>query len=228
MRAKPIFSQSIALLKHAAPFGQGAVSVCYVHPDNPDLCIKVQKPELTAAAAPWKPTENAKTAHGYRQKAVRHGDARLWEHLPRLHGWQNTDLGLGLVSDYYSTPDGAPAPTLRALLQTHGMTREMNQAIAAFVAYLCDTRLLTRRIAPHNLVYARDGRLKLIDDMGGRWVAFADLHTSLGTWRIRRTIRDLHKRIAWELSDRTQPSRKWRADDMGRWLPALDHFTQDF
>ena len=228
--AKKLFSQSVALLKHAAPFGEGTWVLCYIHPDNPDLCLKVQKPEsmhdrnlrARLIARLHYHTENAKNAGAYRQKAVRHGGARIWEHLPRIHGWQKTDMGLGLVTDYYSTPDGHPAPTLRDVLQRDGMTRELNKAIADFTDYLRETQMLTRPINPCNLVYARDGRLKLIDDIGGHSVRLADLHKAIGQRRIRRNIRDLHQRIAWELDGYTQPWRTWRGGDMGRWLPAFD------
>ena len=230
MPRRPLFSQSVALLKHATPFATGTASLCYVHPDNPDLCLKVQKPEKLhkrnflrrLPSAIYHYTENVKNADAYRQKAVRHGGARIWEHLPRLHGWQNTDIGLGLVSDYYSTPDGRPAPTLRGLLHAHGMTRELNLAIADFTDFLHDMQVLTRRINLRNLVYARDGRLKLIDDVGSTGVMFADMYKGLGKRRIRRNIRDIHKRIAWELSDRSHPWDKWQAETTGRWLPAFD------
>lgn len=226
MRKKPLFSNSVAHLKDITPFGEGASRRCYVHPDNPALCIKVQKPEvLRTKSLPvrlmspiYYRTENISDATAYRQKAVRNGSVRLWEHIPRLHGWQKTDLGWGLVSDYYST-DGHPAPTLRALLRAHGITREINEAVKELARFLLETHVITRNIHPHNVVLAQDGRLKIVDDLGNRGMSLYGATRATARFRIRRNLYNLYQQIAWETGGRNPLWDDWKRDNMGAWMP---------
>ena len=81
-------------------------------------------------------------------------------------GWQETNLGPGLVFDYYTDPQGKPAPNLQSVLKTQGMTPELAVAVQNLHAYILKTQIWMRHPGPPNIVWAADGHLKLIDCLG--------------------------------------------------------------
>lgn len=169
-------------LSDAEPFAEGGRRWCYRHPDNPDLCIKIAKQEAMRQRREDGPfyrrlrplrafDDNHEEIKGYRQLPVRrvldNERAPLWLNLPRCYGFFETSLGEGLVLDYYHI-DGMPAPTVQDLVRQDGMTPKIQSALEDFAAVLSTNQLVTRAIIPHNIVMAADGRIKLIDGIGGR------------------------------------------------------------
>lgn len=169
-------------LSKAEPFAEGGRRWCYRHPENPDLCIKITKQEVMHKRREGGPAyrrlrplrafdDNHEEVKGYRQLAVRRvlndASAPLWLHLPRCYGFVETSLGEGLVLDYYHV-DGVSAPTLQQVVRENGLTPKVQSALEDFAAILSANQLVTRAIIPHNIVLAADGRVKLIDGIGGR------------------------------------------------------------
>ncbi|MDA8712544.1 PhoP regulatory network YrbL family protein [Alphaproteobacteria bacterium] len=169
-------------LSKSVPFAEGGRRICYQHPENPDLCIKVSKPDTIITRRANMPLhrrlrplsafdDNHDEIKGYRQlvvkRAVGDENAPLWQHVPKCYGFVETNIGLGLVSDFYHTHN-KPAPTVQQLLYDNGLTPELQAALDEFAQFLSDSLLVTRAIIPHNIVFAADGRIKLIDGIGGR------------------------------------------------------------
>ena len=53
-------------LEGVRPFAEGGNRVCYVHPDNKNLCLKISKPEVVKkmrANAPWYKKFRSERAH---------------------------------------------------------------------------------------------------------------------------------------------------------------------
>lgn len=171
------FAQTTLSLADKKPIGMGNRRQVFVHPENPALCFKVarfdhiraqmDKRGLVYKLMPtrWR-DDNWLEARAYRQSAIEPQNDRIWQHLPRLYGWQDSDLGAGLVFDYYRAADDTPAPTLRRAIQENGLTAALQNALDELYAYIRETGLWMRHPNAENTVLAADGRLKLIDCLG--------------------------------------------------------------
>ena len=174
---EPLFHKQALVLNVEDAIGMGNRRWVFQHPDNPNLCIKVARAahireQLNAKGGLYKlmPTtwrdDNVLEARAYRQKALNTDNAYVWQHLPHMLGWQETNLGPGLVLDYYTDPQGKPAPNLQSVLKTQGMTPELAVAVQNLHAYILKTQIWMRHPGPPNIVWAADGHLKLIDCLG--------------------------------------------------------------
>lgn len=94
--------------------GSGHDREVWRHPLNRALGVKVSKPEHERA-------QNDIDLH-YSMHLERLGVAG--PHLPRVHGWVQTDRGPGLVVDLVQRRDGTPCPTLSQAVRS-GMISEM-------------------------------------------------------------------------------------------------------
>ena len=137
------------------------------------------------------------------QKLIAKGlEQLLWAHLPRFYGTVQTSFGQANDSELIRCADGNVAPTLETLIQSQGLTPELNHAIEEFVVWLKQTKILTRNLLPHNLVVSdRSGRpqLFLIDGLGAPTIPQA--LASVPGWSshyIERKIARFQKRLAWE------------------------------
>lgn len=202
-------------LSGSTPFAEGARRLCYQHPENTDLCVKISKPQTVEARrkhAPWYRRLRSLTAFddnydelkGYRQlpifRALKDDNAQVWQHIPRCYGFAGTSLGPGLVLDYYHS-NGKPAPTVQDHIAKHGMTAELQSAMQEFADFLTSSQLVTRAIIPHNIVWAADGKIKLIDGIGGRnLIPLAEFFpipqlNVIAKRKTKRRLRDMWQRL---------------------------------
>ena len=171
------FSAQHLKLADRAPIGMGNRRYVFAHPTHPDLCIKLARTrhirrQLDRRGGLYRlmPTrwrdDNWLEARAYQQPALRDTQSGNWLFVPRLHGWQATDRGVGLVFDYYRTAHGAPAPNLADLLAGGRHDAALEDALADLRRFLARTDLWMRHPVPANIVWGADGRLKLIDCLG--------------------------------------------------------------
>lgn len=171
------FAEQCLQLETRDPIGMGNRRRVFQHPDHPDLCIKVARQEhirqsLDKRGGLYKymPTrwrdDNWLEAIAYQQAALQDAASPNWAHIPRLHGWQDTDIGTGLVFDYYRTETGEAAPNLAHVLADGIIEPHVQTAIDGLIAYLSQTDVWMRHPGPPNIVLAADGKLKLIDCLG--------------------------------------------------------------
>ncbi|WP_404368194.1 YrbL family protein [Marinobacter sp.] len=211
-------------LSNSKPFASGANRDCFRHPDNPDLCLKVVRPEartrqqsvVRTLPGRRRPDDNQQELAAYHQSAIRNllGQGReelVWAHLPRFYGTTETSRGKANVSQLILDSRAMPAKTLERYLQDQRLDPAIEAAIARFDAWLAATGILTRNLLPHNLVVAETGpqpELFLIDGLGAP--AVPNRLAILRPWRRRyvsRKIRRFHLRIRWELAGRKG---RWR------------------
>lgn len=161
------------------PFAVGGTRRCYVHPDDKNLCVKVLRPDRTAAA-------RLADARGWRRLKGRRGfdDQRKelkayqqlsrrppadWTHVPRCHGTIATDQGIGIVTDLHRDWHGGFPKNLEQLLPS-GMTDALAAAIDEFKAWLRRTLFLSRDLLPHNIIAVAVEedryRLVIVDGIG--------------------------------------------------------------
>lgn len=171
------FAPQKLCLSKAEPVGMGNRRRVFVHPNNPDLCIKVARGDhirkqmdergIVYRMMPtrWR-DDNWLEARAYQQGVLRASDPAIWLHLPRLYGWQDTDIGPGLVFDYYRNAEGGPAPTLRQALQKQGLLPNIRKALDDLSSYIRTADIWMRHPNTENTIIGLDGRLKLIDCLG--------------------------------------------------------------
>ena len=205
-------------LTDCQPFARGGNRDCYRHPNMPDRCLKIVRPEALAARRGrqplykrWRSThaiDDNQQEHGAYQQLLKdhpENDA-LWHHLPRYYGQVTTSLGLANVCELITGVDNTPAPTLEALIKAGPLTPAIMDAIQTFQQWLRQHQVLTRNLLPHNLVLGlRDQRLHLvlIDGLGAAWTQRGLTRLPGGRQRyIERRIIKMNRRLRWEQEGR--------------------------
>ncbi len=202
----PLFDGRMLTLNTKNAIGMGNRRWVFQHPYHPHLCIKVARKahirqQLDSKGGLYRlmPTtwrdDNVLEARAYKQKALTTQSADIWRHLPHMHGWQTTNLGPGLVFDYYQDATGAPAPNLQSVLQTQGLTCALERAIQELHDYIQTAQLWMRHPGPPNIVWASDGHLKLIDCLGTYTMAWRHHVPLLRLKRLERHSTYLTKTI---------------------------------
>ncbi len=106
--------------------------ICYIHPDDPKLCIKIDKPwndslyntrkkRVKRVFMPWLAdfSSNRQEARIYWKKARRLGEI-FYRHAPRCYGIVTTDRGPGLVFErILNDEDGTESLRLGLYLERH-------------------------------------------------------------------------------------------------------------
>jgi len=207
-------------LSDQQPFAQGSNRKCFRHPLDSTRCLKVIRPEnITARFERQSPVkrllgkerlnDNAQELRAHQQRALQQllkqgNEALVWAHLPRFYGSTPTSLGMANESELIRCADGSVAPTLEHLIKTQGLTPDLHRGIDEFLAWLSQTRILTRNLLPHNLVVSDQfdhPRLFLIDGLGAPTIPQAlDSVPGWSSRYIKRKIERFQKRLAWEQS----------------------------
>ena len=144
----------------------------------------------------------------FQQSAILRNTPEIWRHIPRCYGWVETDIGCGLVTDYYPSDNlNVPATTLEEYLKEFSVTPQLLSALKEFSAYLRRYLLLTKNLMPHNLLVLQESggvlRLILIDGFGLSTMFPVAKYVSAAARRhVEKRLDWLDYRIAWEISDR--------------------------
>ncbi|MDP5208487.1 YrbL family protein [Microbulbifer sp. 2205BS26-8] len=218
-------------LSHSRPFASGGNRLCYRHPQDSRLCVKVMRPGRAAellGRAPWykrwrgevRFDDNLREQQGYAQRAIQRNPEGLWQHLPRWYGIQETSLGPAAVTDMILDANGAPAPTLRQYLNKQGFDQEVREALQRFALWLLKYGILTKNLIAHNLVLCRQkGQLQVyvIDGLGcASLLPLAKISNFFAKRYIRRRIQRMWLRAEWEISDKKVPWRKFESYGLKR------------
>ncbi len=121
-------------LDRALWIGSGWKRDCYLHPDEPGLCIKVARDKpggarrLRERLSSWARAENTGDAHNRREwQAYGTFGAQLAPFVPCYHGFIATSRGPGLVVELVRDAHGSPSAPLRDWL--HDGTQERGAAL---------------------------------------------------------------------------------------------------
>ena len=85
-------------LNGVTPFAEGGNRRCFVHPNNPNRCLKVIHSGLLETIIKNKPwykklrsaesfDDNLRERDAYNQKALRNDNSETWKHLAKWYGW---------------------------------------------------------------------------------------------------------------------------------------------
>jgi hypothetical protein len=170
-----------------ALIGKGLHRECYVHPDDPTLCIKV--------VVSGTIDENRREAAYYALLARRDVS---WDMLPKFHGLVQTSLGEGAVFDLIRDHDGRVSHTLAHYLASERLLAQygpaLKSALAELSAYLERNRIITMTLKPKNILFQQrapgEGKLVIVDNIGNSdFIPLANHSRWLAQRKIRRKWR---------------------------------------
>lgn len=203
-------------LEGVKPFAEGGNRVCYVHPDNKNLCLKITKPEVVKkmrSNAPWYKKlrseqsfdDNFREERAYQQRAIKENPQKIWRHLAKWHEFVETSKGLASCTELITNNDKV-ALNLEEYLFSKGRNSEINIALKEFEMFLKETKLLTKNIIPHNLAVKENDSgltLKIIDGLGCMsFIPLPEISDAFAKIYIKRRIELMYSRIEWDLSGR--------------------------
>ena len=198
------------------PFAEGGNRKCFIHPDNPDRCLKVIHPGLLQKIRNNKPwykrfrslesfDDNLREEVAYKQKALRSNNTKIWKHLAKWHGKTETSLGIASETELIKN-DNQIAETLESYLFTNGLTDEIKDSIENFHHWLRNNLVLTKNLIPHNLVLKKENNslnIKIIDGLGSQaFIPFPSYSKFFAKRYVERRIELMWNRINWDLSGR--------------------------
>ena len=203
-------------LEGVRPFAEGGNRVCYIHPDNKNLCLKISKQEVIKkirSNAPWYKKlrseksfdDNFREERAYQQRAVKENPQKIWRHLARWHEFVETSKGLASCTELITNNDKV-ALNLEEYLFSKGRNSEINIALKEFEMFLKETKLLTKNIIPHNLAVKENDSgltLKIIDGLGCMsFIPLPEISDAFAKRYIKRRVELMYSRIEWDLSGR--------------------------
>ena len=203
-------------LEGVRPFAEGGNRVCYIHPDNKNLCLKISKQEVIKkirSNAPWYKKlrseksfdDNFREERAYQQRAVKENPQKIWRHLARWHEFADHSKGLAACTGLITNNDKV-ALNLEEYLFSKGRNSEINIALKEFEMFLKETKLLTKNIIPHNLAVKENDSgltLKIIDGLGCMsFIPLPEISDAFAKRYIKRRIELMYSRIEWDLSER--------------------------
>ena len=203
-------------LQGIRPFAEGGNRICYIHPDDKTLCLKISKPEVVKKMrqnAPWykklRPEksfdDNFREERAYQQKAIKENPQKIWNHLAKWYAFVETNKGLASCTELITNNDEV-ALNLEEYLFSKGRTSEIEKALKEFEIFLKETKLLTKNIIPHNLAVKEDDyglSLKIIDGLGCMsFIPLPEISNAFANRYIKRRIELMYSRIEWDLSGR--------------------------
>lgn len=169
-------------LSAAQPFAKGGNRLCFVHPENPQRCIKVRRPDFTLEdlrrskgfpknLRPLSSFDDNLEEYNVMNKLDQRFGEQLYRHVSRCHGFVDTDLGPGLQSELVRNQDGTIAYSMKQHLAEKGMTADLVRALDQFCDFWETLCIPSRQLLTHNIVAQCDAegevsRLVAIDGLG--------------------------------------------------------------
>ncbi len=183
-------------------FARGDNRLCFVHPHDASLCIKVNRADNTPEMrrndkGGWYRTldyydENLRDARSLvALEAFYHGGP-----FPKFRGWVETDFGRGLMMDLVRDEDGEISKTLEHYFFHAQRVEEVRTALAGLTNFLAAEGCVLRGVNPHNILVrcgASGMRLVIIDNL--------QLHAASTWWRgvarrrARHVMLDLQRQL---------------------------------
>ena len=199
-----------------APFAEGCNRMCFVHPNNPNRCLKVihrGSLEKIKKNRSWYKKfrslesfdDNLREQEAYNQKALQKDDPNVWTHLAKWYGMTETNIGMASETELIRN-NGEIAETLETYLYREGINEEIKFAIEEFQNWLKKHLILTKNLIPHNLVISQQNEriiIKIIDGLGSQaFIPLPNYSSFFAKRYVKRRIQLMWSRIHWDLSGR--------------------------
>lgn len=193
-------------------FAQGGNRLCFEYPGDPARCIKVRRPDFTLEDLRRKKgfpktllplghfDDNQEEFDVITGLGERLGD-QVFKLISRCYGFEETNLGPGLVLELVRDADGRISQTLKAQIWAEGYTDDCRAAVETFCLQWQKLQIPSRDLLLHNILVQKDAsgkiqRLVVIDGLGSpNIIPFSWLPSSLRSAKIERKLANLHQRI---------------------------------
>lgn len=170
----------ILQLNDRKPLTQGRSRFVFEHPADPDLLVKVIRPEVVEDRfgnnTKWykKRRRFGKFISYIREiqefLAVRETHEKDVHFLQRIVGFARTDMGLGLVLEAVKWTDGTLAPNMAILIKNDMFDDTAKKALEVFLDELLNSNVIISDLNLGNIVYTyseeRGHYFTLIDGIG--------------------------------------------------------------
>ncbi|GAB5415500.1 MAG: hypothetical protein Cons2KO_31030 [Congregibacter sp.] len=137
--------------------------------------------------------DQRKEIKAYRELLTRASET-LWRHVPRYHGTEETDMGVGIVTQLMRDADGTWPKNLQQLLP-NGLTPELEEGLQDFTSAVRELRILSRDLLPHNIIAVREKngsyRVMLVDGIGN--AELLPVSTHFAFFATRKTARKISR-----------------------------------
>lgn len=169
-------------LNALSPFASGGNRLCYIHPRFHDRCVKVRRPDFSLEERRRKKgfPKNLRPLSSFDDSLEEFNVMRvmdrmfgeiLYQHVSRCHGFEETDMGRGLVSELICDDDRCISQTLKKHIWDHGITPDIDAAVQAFADFWITHGIPSRDLLLHNIVVQRGSsgtikRLVVVDGLG--------------------------------------------------------------
>ncbi|WP_321372052.1 YrbL family protein [uncultured Desulfuromusa sp.] len=201
------------LLQQIKPFAQGGNRLCFVHPEDANLCIKVRRPDFTLEDLRRKKgfPKNLRRLSAFddnlEEYQVIHslekvcGDT-IYRHIYRCYEFVETDFGPGLVTELIRDADGRVSVSLKQYLWAEGYHSACQQAVGELTHFWLAQAVPSRELLTHNIVVQLDDignivRLVVVDGLGASTlIPFKWLPRMLQKRKIQAKIKRLNDRIS--------------------------------
>ncbi|MEM6708385.1 MAG: YrbL family protein [Pseudomonadota bacterium] len=198
------------LLTQETPFASGGNRLCFVHPQDPSICVKVAHPDVSLAEkrkrkglkGKLKPAvafDENRSEQRTLETLIKQIGPALHHHVPAYHGMIDTDLGLGIQVGLVRCTDGTIARTLKQRVWEDGVVPALSTALETFAAYWIQHRIPSRALLLHNLVVEERPtglHLWVIDGLGSSdLLPLSRWSPRLAQRKAQRKIADLYERI---------------------------------
>lgn len=151
------------ILKNTEPVAEGRQRYVFNHPGDPDLLIKVIRPDaISRAWGEWyKCRRSSRQYLSYMREigeyVTSHArDGANPSFAQQIVGFAETDMGLGLVLRAVRGKNGELAPSLRSMLANDTFDPAAREALELFFHDLLASHIIAADLHSGNLVYAYD------------------------------------------------------------------------
>lgn len=161
------------------PFSKGGNRLCFVHPDDPNRCLKVfqergrpkQRRVRKGLLGYFRPLSAFdENLQEFQALSIFHHryPVEITRHLPMTYGLVKTDLGLAHAMELIRDNDGKISQTLEQYIWEHGLDEPLISALKDFKSDWGQCSPNTRDLLPHNLLVRKQDvfTLFLIDGYG--------------------------------------------------------------
>ena len=150
-------------LSGSFPFAKGSKRACYLHPTDPNYCVKILRqdaqPRRLREKEPWfrrvlpltKFDSNHQELVNLKRIHQRIGGTHVML-VPGTQGYIETDLGRGLLVELIRNSDGSICKTLQAHVRQHGFSDQVSDALNRLTIKMLELRIQLKDPGTNNII----------------------------------------------------------------------------
>ena len=169
------------ILNDSNLLAEGGRRKVYINPENNNRLIKIIKEEgIIKKRKKLKfykkfrfnkvVDENTEDYNAY--KIYNKKNSEIFNFIPKLYSYVETNLGKGLETEFIKNYDGTPSVSLTKYIQTYGIDKDIKKSLKILYNQLLDNCVITRELKDFNIVISlqQNGNKKLyiIDGFGNQ------------------------------------------------------------